>query len=59
MKPPPHILLLVEGGSEERFIRAFLPHLDDFGGNLSPSFRCFVRTMREELTKLREGPSGE
>ena len=32
---------------------------DDFGGNLSPSFRCFVRTMREELKKLREGPSGE
>ena len=32
---------------------------DGFGGNLSPSFRCFVRTMREELTKLREGPSRE
>ena len=27
MKPPPHILLLVEGGSEERFMRTFLPHL--------------------------------
>ena len=32
---------------------------EGFGGNLSPSFRCFVRTMREELKKLREGQSGE
>ena len=32
---------------------------EGFGGNLSPSFRCFVRTMREELKKLREGPGGD
>ena len=27
MSPPPHIVLLVEGKSEERFLRTFLPHL--------------------------------
>ena len=31
---------------------------EGFGGNHSPSFRCFVRTMREELEKLREGQGG-
>ena len=31
---------------------------EGFGGNHSPSFRCFVRTMREELKKFREGQGG-
>ena len=53
MSPPPHILILVEGKSEERFLRSFLPllglngeadfFLKPYGGK--PKFRSMSRKI--------------